>query len=195
MDSKFLFICVLMIFVDKSLGVEQTFKCDYDYGFWGDSCTLTSSSFGSLNDTIVITGNHAEGKSNSDVKSVSCSGPTNCKFTVFPTPIYSEFLNMQALTLSNVGLMEISENSLGNCENLSNLQVDDNKIEVLEAGSFKNCRNLKTLSILSNSISDVHKDAFMNLENLKDLNLYDNYIETIDPETFQHVFISKCKFN
>ncbi|CAO1421813.1 unnamed protein product [Diamesa serratosioi] len=138
-------------------------------------------------DTIVITGNHTVGKFNSDVKCVSCNNQTNCNFTVFPTPIYNQFPNVVAFQLTEVGLTELSENSLGNCEKITNLQLHDNRIEKLEAGTFKNCINLKSLIILSNRISDVHKDAFINLVNLEDLNLYDNYILTIDPETFQHV--------
>lgn len=184
---KFLFIIFLTISVNESLAVEETFNCDFYTGFYGYSCTLTNSSFGNEGDTIVSTGNHLVGKSNSDVKCVSCNEKSNCNFTVFPTPIYNQFPNVEALQLTNVGLKELSENSLGNCGRITTLQLYDNKIEILGAGTFKNCHNLKSLIILSNRISDVHKDAFINLVDLTDLNLYDNYITIIDPETFQHV--------
>lgn len=79
---------------------------------------------------------------------------------------------------------EVIPKSIQNCNELEELNANNNMIKVLEGSIFCEFKNLKKLSLENNMIYNIHKNAFDGLNYLHELNLKNNYLKEINLGTF-----------
>eukprot|EP01138_Halocafeteria_seosinensis_P009935 gb/GECG01010147.1/.p1 GENE.gb/GECG01010147.1/~~gb/GECG01010147.1/.p1 ORF type:complete len:812 (+),score=88.35 gb/GECG01010147.1/:1-2436(+) len=96
--------------------------------------------------------------------------------------------------LSSLEVLDVSRNSIEtikarsfNTPSLTNLDLSENRVLVVEAFSFDGLSGLRNLSMHQNTILSVDADAFFGLSSLERLNLGENRISEIRPAMFDSV--------
>ncbi|XP_039589177.1 leucine-rich repeat-containing protein 19 [Passer montanus] len=115
-------------------------------------------------------------------QTVACEESTKNLFNIS----LNLFQNITKLSLKNnkITLEDHDKEILGRFISLTELNLNENNITVLNNNSFYNLKNLITLDISNNCISRVHKAAFAGLNQLSVLNLSYNMIAQLDSDTF-----------
>jgi len=118
-----------------------------------------------------VNGLHKRKKGNDDVTVFSVK-----KYTVnyFPTGLKKIFKNLEGIAISLCGLKEIHQNDLKPFPKLGYLDLNDNDIEVIEAGIFEFNKNLKLVWLKRNKIHHIDLNVFEGLTQLTNLNLVGN---------------------
>ncbi|XP_076752752.1 uncharacterized protein LOC143424518 [Xylocopa sonorina] len=101
---------------------------------------------------------------------------TNCSLVSFNVS-WNGFERVRALNLSRNNLARLTDVSVARAMNmteLTRLDLSDNSLTVVSAGTFRTLAGLVRLSLRGNEISAVHEDAFRGLDRLEFLDLSDN---------------------
>jgi hypothetical protein len=153
-------------------------NCKFESKNWGDytgsqyACILQNN-LTILRDGKVtgFTGQHQPGKSNADVKGLW----SDAKVVNFiPRDINKLFLNTIALTWINGNITEISEEDFKPFPNLRIVQIEENKIEVLEEYLFRGNPVLGEVIFRKNKLRHISVNTFTILKFLTYLYLDDN---------------------
>lgn len=129
---------------------------------------------------FTITGAHpSKGRRDLGVKFIEF---VTSNITSIPSQVFRKFLNMEYLSVNNVGLKTFSE--LPMAPELKVILANNNEVTKFEPSIFQNAKNLAILSFRKNQISSIDVKAFNNLSYLKELYLSDNKIASLHMNTF-----------
>ncbi len=92
---------------------------------------------------------------------------------------------VQLLNLHNNKITSIAAGSFKGLENLKELNLNNNQITSIAAGSFKDLGNLQRLYLGDNQITSIAADSFKDLGNLQRLYLENNQITNIPADSFK----------
>lgn len=161
--------------------VEFDFVCNFQitqvlqsnaYG-----CILSGIEFElSVQDAAIsVSGNHAEGQDNSDVRILQIHDST---FNNFPAQIFSLLPNIEAVEIANCGSFNFFA-SFFFAPNLIRMRMVYNRIPVLPQRAFP--LSLEQLILYHNELSDLGVAPFEEMSNLWHLSLADNEINELLP--------------
>jgi Leucine-rich repeat (LRR) protein len=177
------FSLVILLAVPAIFQVAQGAKCTFRNVWSSYTCQLENQIIRNNDDLKVIGGVHIEGRVDSNVKQLESNSSI---ITFFPSQIVDHFENLGFLYLRNVE-MKTFDRAIVNCKELSVIDLDENKIEVVPAGIFRACLKLRSFSLSFNQIKAISDDAFDGLSNLDSLWLsYNNNIKSISRQLFKN---------
>lgn len=208
MVSKFFWILTLSVSFSGIFGQEEFLNCDYYVELTNEyTCPLKIFNPNGLNNFTDINGTHVPGKCDDDVQIVSVFIVSTTP--IIPSIICEKFKNVKRLSFSFGGLVQIDENSLKKCRNLTNFQISNNDIEdrldenafienfdllelymethlpALPENIFRNQEKLEILVLRYNEFTDLPQNVFKTLKSLKVLNLDSNLLTTLRAEWFE----------
>ncbi|XP_058250056.1 carboxypeptidase N subunit 2 [Hemibagrus wyckioides] len=94
-------------------------------------------------------------------------------------------LQLQILSLQGNMISKLDPGIFSHLDNLEEVNLRDNKLEVLSSGLFPS--NLKNLMLKGNSLLQLSSSAFTNLHNLIYLDLSQNLLSSLPAELFQNL--------
>lgn len=150
----------------------KTMNCDYSYNssYNGYICNVRSIKIVFKNDRridqIISWDNTEINKTN--VKGLDCILKT---VNYFPTNLESFFPNLTFIRIDLSNLTEIKMEDLKPFSNLTTLEMQFNKIKVIDANLFSNHPMLKDINFDFNSIEKIGRGAFSGLNDLRLLKL------------------------
>lgn len=131
------------------------------------SCDVYHLRIRNANKTIDdVKGEHARGKSNSDVKALFINDKT-CFFV--PKGIGRFFKHLENLQIRNSALNEVSKVDLRPFSELIGLWLDGNNLKFLEADLFEFNRNLQFIDFRNNRIQTISADILDPIFNLREI--------------------------
>lgn len=119
----------------------------------------------------------------------------------------SEFKQISVKNFANAGklkklffqlgvLTRLSNGTFKTCISLENLQINSNKLSILEINAFQGLKNLNNLALVNNSIEVLHPLLFANLPNLVVLMVENNRIKKLSNQLFlQNPSLYMVSFN
>ncbi|XP_070498592.1 toll-like receptor 1 [Chironomus tepperi] len=142
-----------------------------------------------------VAGNHALGKSNSDVAGFY-SVDSSRVIEYFPRNLANFFTNIKMIFIRNGRIKEVQQSNLKPFPKLVYLDLTHNDIEFLEDGLFTYNPELKVVSFSSNKLIHIGTQVFENLNNLAWLYLFGNNcisMKAIDNRTAVKEVIRQAK--
>lgn len=109
------------------------------------------------------------------------------KIEFISSKIFVEFANLEGLKLYMCNIFTLKKRILSQIEPVIYLDLELNKIELIEEGSLDNLENLEFLSLAANSIEEIPTDLFYYNTLLRDLDLSDNRIKDLDRKVFSRL--------
>lgn len=136
-----------------------------------------------LNTNFIIGGNHQPGRTNLDVQRIIISN-SNIPFII--AQLFSTFLNVLDIFISNGGLTRIQTNAFLHARTLNSALITGNaQLKEIHANAFSGAFNLRTLDFFANSIETIHVEAFTHLPSLFQLYLERNQLRELHPDVFR----------
>lgn len=100
----------------------------------------------------------------------------NCEHLQIPNNLFSLYINLKNLDLSNLGFEMLQPENFTKAENLKQLSVAKNKFTKFPVNLYEKMPNLEVLDLSNNQIKYLDSDDFPTKNNLKSLNLSCNNI-------------------
>ncbi|KAJ6636799.1 Leucine-rich repeat-containing protein 15 [Pseudolycoriella hygida] len=186
-------LTVFLIFISISKSLQLAINCDYNKSpsvstgriKWKlvnepYACVLTTLHVRSKLVVRNVTGTHAPGQSNRDVKAVkiigggiisskgnSSSDKVLSVCEIIPAGIGSTFPNVEALTVWRSNLRSVSSRDLEQFKNLREIWLFTNELEYLESTLFQYNPNVEVISFNANNIKSIGGNFFNFLPKLK----------------------------
>lgn len=153
-------------------------NCFYaEYPNPGDySCILSANNPSGSDNFTQVTGDHASGFGNDDVRAVEGA---NQNTRIVPSVVCEQFSNLIEFSLHTSQIMRITRNSFSGCANIRTIMLNNNLITSIEAESFDNNANLEHFEAILNDIHHVAASVFAST-NLQTLFLGGNRLRSID---------------
>ncbi len=105
-----------------------------------------------------------------------------------PQNVVEEFPNLTELAITESEIPIVKNNLLGpQFSWIEELDLEVNKIQIVEGQAFKHLHNLAVIILSQNQIRSLGPKVFLNNRKLKKIWLGNNKIKMIAPETFQHL--------
>lgn len=150
--------------------------CIFEFNAFKDYTCFATESFeiNSEDDRTIteVEGNHAEGKTNGDVKAF---GARDITIKYFPKDLQKFFPQVAIIDIENSELQEITREDVAPFgSKLTTLFLAENEIENIEADTFTENTNLVSVSLNRNHIKYVGTGVFSKLSNLAVLQFEDN---------------------
>lgn len=133
-------------------------------------CTINPTSITKFEnkDVLNVTGNHKNGKTNSDVELVKFIDQEDISYLASLPKLQEVFTNLRYIKILNSNLNGISNQDLKYLPNLQYIEIYDCKISSLPSSLFQFNQKLDFISIWYNQELDhVGKDVFKNLPKLQ----------------------------
>ncbi|XP_070491717.1 uncharacterized protein [Chironomus tepperi] len=149
--------------------VHKIYRCELENNLditSPDSAAITS-----------VTGYHYNWKSNDDVVGFDSRHKT---MNYFPQGLDKYFGNLKSIVIYYGRIKEIHQSDLKPFPNLVNFYLDNNDIEIVEAGLFDYNPNLQGVSFLENKVTKIDASVFDNLHQLQNIWLGKNLCINLD---------------
>ena len=172
--SKSIFVLIALVVGGSAVKYQCSFTNrkvwfanDIFYG-----CDIKSGQIERMNQKNItsISGNHLNGCSNRNVRSISISQP---KTFYMPRGLEKFFSDLVLIVIHNVGLLEVHQEDMQPFYFLKFLSFAGNSIKYLEQNLFTNNPYLEVILLHKNQIKSVGR-AFENLTNIRRLNFDGN---------------------
>jgi Leucine-rich repeat (LRR) protein len=125
---------------------------------------------------IRIAGEHAEGRSNNDVRNLRIVDST---INRIPANIFSVFPNIEGLEIVNCGSINFIPPDFYYADRLREVRIVNNQISRLFVSPFISANAIETLILENNEITDLGPNPFNGLARLHTLSLANNNIQNI----------------
>jgi Leucine-rich repeat (LRR) protein len=106
------------------------------------------------------------------------------KWSSIDADAFNGLNNLTELNLANNKIASIDANTFNGLNNLTELNLANNKIASIDANTFNGLKNLEWLHLDNNQIASIEANTFNGLNNLTGLYLDNNQIASIDVNTF-----------
>lgn len=161
---------------------QSQLNCQFiDDGAYGYTCLINRQTL-TLFSNVTISGNHTNGRNNSQVLFLEIATST---IPLIVTQLFSTFPNTRVMYIINSALSEIQPNAFIGAGNLRNLEIEANNLTTINANAFNHLINLETLALRNNSILTINANAFQSLGRLMFLSLDHNSLRQLDDGTFR----------
>ncbi|XP_070493066.1 uncharacterized protein [Chironomus tepperi] len=198
---------------------RQTADCEYKNKYFWNHGIKTAINFYACDLKITpadinaqikdINGQHVDGHDDSKVKFLELLADKKVKNLT--SVICRKFSNLAAVRIAFTNLEHLDENSMENCENLENFDIDNckirefpenlltknsklvriwmhkNRLTTVPENSFRHQTELTHLELQENQIKFLPSNIFKSLKKLETLMLNDNKLLSIDPEWFKNL--------
>ena len=164
---------------EKAVKLFCKYYLDKDYGY---ACVISNVTSMLETDVFDISGTHLIGKTDENVNLVLVQ---SSNFVRIPSEIFTKYPALIYLSLSNVGVATLNENSFKNAKNLKTIWLNRNKITKLPGLLFKETPKLEQLMLIQNQISEINVNAFSGTSNLLRLDMSNNKIQTLESGLLQ----------
>jgi Leucine rich repeat len=146
-------------------------ECEYNTANWLHlgNVYYCEAKVGQLNAGHAVTGvsgNHASGKTNDDVKAIQIM---NQALDFIPRDVNKYFKNIQGLSMWNAKLKVISKFDLQQFPELRSFYINGNPIEAVEGDLFSYTKKLRLVALENNKITSVGANLFSDLKDLRAL--------------------------
>lgn len=111
----------------------------------------------------------------------------NCTIHAIPSGIFKAFPNLKTMYVWNSGLRQVSKEDFRNASSLRQLELCQNKIQLIDDSTFFWAIDLELIDLSHNLINQLEEHAFLGLTELRTLYLNHNQIENLAPRTFNHL--------
>lgn len=108
---------------------------------------------------------------------------------VLPYEILAPLANLKWLSLDNNNFYSVPENSFDDLSELTNLNLESNKIEMISPELFKSevHEKLKEIRLSNNQLTKIYADTFKSMANLEAIIISNNRIRNIQSESFSYL--------
>lgn len=182
MDSRKLCILIIVNWIASALA-ETTINVSYEVTNipeLGDvyTCIVNDVHITEAEETIIISGAHTGGRTDSDVQAIKVISGV---LEQFPNQFFSVYQNTRKLTISpNLGLRSIDQETFNGASNLRHVEITGNRITSLTDQTFSRSSRIESINLSNNLILIVAKNTFTGLLFLRQINLANNLITGID---------------
>jgi Leucine-rich repeat (LRR) protein len=151
-------------------------ECEYNTTDWNHlgNVYYCYAKVGQLNTGHAVTGvsgNHASGKTNDDVKAIYI---VNQPLDFIPRDVNKYFKNIQGLLMRETKVKFISKFDLQQFPELRSFYINGNPIEAVDGDLFSFTKKLSYVDLGSNKITSVGANLFSDLKDLRALYFYGN---------------------
>lgn len=152
-------------------------NCNFQTVNWsvvGSSYTCTGSfqTVGDVRNVTGVTGNHLDGRNNSDVTAIAVS--SQLLMAGIPREIENFFPNLAILSFSYTNILQVTREDLKPFPHLRVLILFNNRLEKLDSDLFVDSPNLQYINLSQNRLRHLGPGVFKPLNNLSTLRLLDN---------------------
>ncbi|XP_070489948.1 insulin-like growth factor-binding protein complex acid labile subunit [Chironomus tepperi] len=184
MSFKILFVALIFSLNSQLIFCQnEELSCRYFEDTTGYNCELIIQNPNGFNNFTGISGDHMDGKTDSDVKAVSLHRSVT---TNIPGIICEKFNNIQRARFESSGIERIDDYSFSQCKNLTILEVMYTMVKRIDRNAFKENSALERLSIDDAELATMPNNVFLNLgKKLKFLSLQKNSFKVLKAEWFQ----------
>ncbi|CAG9798450.1 unnamed protein product [Chironomus riparius] len=184
-----MYLKILLVVLTLSINSQSIFSqteglsCRYFEDISGYNCELIIQNPNGLNNFTEISGDHIDGKSDSDVKVVNVHRSIT---TNIPAIICEKFNNIQRASFESSGIERIDDYSFAHCKNLTKLSIMYTMVKRIDRNAFKENLILESLIIDDAELSTMPNNIFSNASRkLKFLSLQKNSFKILKAEWFQ----------
>ena len=210
---KIISLVLLLIKFYAVISKESYIKCNYrideDHGY---TCNLKIHNPAGLNNFNVITGDHLNHFNNDEVRFLFKNYEWEGHTINIPKIICEQFPNLKDITLRNIKLERIDNDSFSKCKKLLEILSRHNNLNVIEENAllentelrliritmnekplelpeefFINQKKVELICLDSNKITDLPKNIFKSQKQLQELCLGYNNIRELRPEWFENL--------
>lgn len=173
------FVFLLFVFSSTTLAFELTCRYKTNTDWWAINdvyfCDLKFDlDIAKSNDVVTtVSGNHLDGKSNSDVVGFRAS---NKKLLIFPAGLdkYFDAAKIEFIAIWSTGLKEIHQSDLAPFKKMRILSLWDNDFEVIERDLLEFNPHIEYIGLGKNRIKFVDGNVFGHLKKLHTLHIDGN---------------------
>lgn len=170
---------LLLAIIDIVSAQDQEIRCDFQVIEDDYYCLLLEIEVTDPTANLIITGEHADGRSDEDVDTVQIQRST----TPFLIPeIFTTFPNLKTLFVSYSGLESVSR--IPDSVQLHHIMLIGNNITRLVNNTFESQSELRNLEIILSELEEVEEDAFVGLEALEVFAILYNRVGHLSERTF-----------
>lgn len=166
---------------------SQNIRCELEIIDEHYTCTILSANVYDENLSIQFDLTHLGNKNDRDVTQIRKSSSFNGTIKIFHKQILEKFVNLQVILLHDVGMVSLPVNSFEKCDEIVELDFNENSLEILADKMFENCKKLKALSLSFNNLMSLSNKTFEGPENLEILKLNSNFIEKFSQSYFKNL--------
>jgi Leucine-rich repeat (LRR) protein len=177
----FVSFCILAQF---GADADRLVECDY-YNYGYDYCKVRKVDLSkkTLSDKFTFSGTQEQKKATTEIWFHE-SG----RVAHVPQNLAEEFPKLTSLWITNSEIPIVKNNLLGpQFSWIEELNLRENKIQIVEEKAFKYLHNLVRIDLLHNQIQTLGPEVFQNNRKIKQIRILSNNIKMIAPETFQHL--------
>ena len=145
------------------------------------TCLVIDSKI-SKNDLVTISGEHIEGKNDSDVDFLTFRDSSVEKF---PNGCFKKFPNIDSVAVFKSLLSEVVQENFKGATKLEVFFARSNNIVRLQEETFIEALNLEELNLGGNKLMFIHENAFKKLTELETLLLDQNWLKFLNSATFE----------
>jgi Leucine-rich repeat (LRR) protein len=158
---------------DIALNCSFSFDVKNEY-----TCYLSSVVVLDRSANVTFTGDHLDGRTNEDVKSVAII----LQNTPFVIPqIFESFPNIKR---HEIFMAQLQDVEMPGTSSLEELEVRMNNVSRIQNGAFRNVTQLRRLVMFMSYIEHIEEGAFEGLAELTELLFYGNRFTQLNPTTF-----------
>lgn len=177
-------VCFVLAVFSIQTANSVIFECKFETATWPNiknvySCDVQIITADDKEDIVTVTGDHAKGKDNGDVKFLNIG----LEIGNIPTNIGNTFKKLKGVQFWYAGLQSISKDDIKQFSELEIFSVHGNKLEFLDGDLLKHNSKFKWIDFRNNSISQIGPNLLKSLKDLDAIFLSGNICIDRDAES------------
>ena len=164
---------------------SQNVICDYENIENDYICTIIAANISSDTTPLAFLSEHLEGRDDSHVTIVRTNSSFEGRIRIYHPQLTQQFPNLQVIDLQRLRILDFSNNSFQNCDELRKINLHFNEINFLQDNLFSKCDKLTELILSNNHIHNLTDNSFDGLESLEVLNLNYNLLQALSDNVFR----------
>lgn len=181
-------VCLILAVASIQSANSVTFECKFETATWPNiknvySCNVQRVIVDDNNDFLSVSGSHAKGKDNGDVRFLNIG----LGIDRIPTNIGNTFKKLKGVQFWFAGLQSISPDDLKQFSGLEIFSVHGNVLETLDGDLLNHNSKLKWVDFRNNSISHIGPDFLKNMKDLKEIFFSGNICIDMDAQSSKSI--------
>ena len=161
-----------------NIALQNNELCDYKVDpKLGYTCEMRNVTYLNHTPGFSISGTHITGHQDTDVVAVKFVNSTLSKI---PSTIFRKFTNLARLSVKQVGLLKLDNNTFEECGKLKVFDASLNEINEITNNAFDRCNSLTNIDLSDNFLRILRNQVFTGTE-LESIILDGNKITAIEP--------------
>ncbi|XP_070489787.1 leucine-rich repeat-containing protein 15-like isoform X2 [Chironomus tepperi] len=164
----------------------QNVICDFETIENDYICTIVSANITSDTIPLEFLSQHLDGRNDSHVTVVKTNSSFSGRISIYHPQFTQQFPNLQVIDLQRLRIMDLSNSSFQQCDELRKINLHFNELNYLQDNLFDNCIKLVKLILSNNHIQVLTDATFYGLHDLEVMNINLNLIHTISDNVFRN---------